>query len=183
MNEITTQQLLVDSVIALVSGIVSGAIVAFATYRIISWRDKQALRDKFGKADDEGKAYKGYRFEKYDEDDGEHKKGEFKWVLEKEPASEARIKYKQNNILSITLTSLEAKNSETGEHLVWDGEMAMESENFGTVVWRYTNLPKPQHRFGFKRCIVKEEFDKVYVYLVGEEIEGYGKEVLIRNRT
>ena len=56
----------------------------------------------------------------------------------------------------------------------------MEHENFGTVVWRYVDYPKNQHAFGFKRMMVREEPDEVFLYLLGER--PFGKEVFIRRK-
>ncbi len=62
----------------------------------------------------------------------------------------------------------------------------MELETLGSVAWRYINLPlvngKEQHQFGLKKCIIhdNQKERKIYVYLIGDKLEGYGKEVLIR---
>jgi hypothetical protein len=151
----------------IVASLTATVVVALASCCWHKWTSKR----KFGKADG---TYEGYEFKRDD-------KGQFTWEMRKNPASKARIAYRKDNILSITLESLEEKTPE-GDYLVWDGEMVMELENFGTIAWRYRNLPEPQHRFGFKRCIIREESDKIYVYLIGEEFEGYGKEVLIRDK-
>ena len=145
----------VDFVIGFWAGIL--ACVVFALIQN-QWH-KRTLKNKFGKLDG---TYKGYVFKQDDE-----------WELEDEPISKAEIKYERDNILSITLTH--------HEELTWQGLITMEIEKYGAVCWQYTNLPESQLRFGFKRCIVSPEGDKVY--LVGEKSEGYQKEVLIRDKT
>lgn len=160
-------------------GLVSSLMASGLTYLIV----RASWKRRFGKANGD---YKGRPFKK--------QQGEYcgkilekaTWELEDEPVDDVKIRYKRDNILSIKVTSLKDKNEETGQYLAWSGEITMETENFGSVVWEYENLPKGQHRFGFKRCIVRETDEapvgKVYVYLIGEEIEGYGKEVLSRNK-
>jgi hypothetical protein len=147
------------------NGFFVGALSSLAATALAHLVGRVSWKKRYGKAEGQ---YEGKVFKKDT------------WELAEEPVSKAEIEYKQDNVLSIKLTSLIEKNVDTKEYLVWIGEMTMESENFGTVVWRYTNLPKPQHQFGFKRCIVQEEPDAAYVYLIGEAVEGYGKEVLIR---
>jgi hypothetical protein len=56
----------------------------------------------------------------------------------------------------------------------------MEHETFGTVVWKYCDYPKGKHSFGFKRMMVREESDEIYLYLVGEC--PFGKEIFIRRK-
>lgn len=76
---------------------------------------------------------------------------------------------------------------ELGPKHVWKGEILMELETMGSVAWRYTKLSgkdvENRHRFGLKRCIIREEKEdnKMYIYLIGEKDKGYGNEVLIRN--
>ena len=152
MSQIT---ITVPFVIGFLAGILACAVFALIQNQ---WH-KRTLKNRFGKLDG---TYKGYAFKPDD-----------KWVLQDKPKSKAEIKYERDNILSITLTH--------NEELTWQGLINMETEKYGAVSWQYTNLTGSQLRFGFKRCIVSPEGDKVY--LVGEESEGYQKEILIRDET
>lgn len=49
----------------------------------------------------------------------------------------------------------------------------MEMEQYGSIVFQYLDSPE----FGFKRCIVNSPDE---VYLIGEKLDGYHKEVLKR---
>jgi hypothetical protein len=171
---IASQSCIFDSC-ALINGLLLGAVASLLATIIstlmVKLHEEQSLKKKYGKA--EG-YYRGKRFERYEEDEGEYKKGEFRWVLEKEFVSEAKIEYKRNNIPSITLQELK------GNRLKWTGHITMELETHGSLVWEYVDLPSAQYRFGFKRLIISQKTDQFYVYLIGEESEGYGKEVLIR---
>ena len=143
-----------------ISGVPSGLFVAFIVWQIQKCWSMRSLREKFGGISG---TYKGYEF----------KNGQ--WELKTEPISEAKIKYEQDNILSITLTHELASDTP----LTWEGFIAMEAEKYGALTFRYVKgLREGQLRSGFKRCIVEGN----RVYLVGEETEGYGYEVLIRDR-
>lgn len=159
-------------------GLISSLMASGLTYLIV----RGFWKRRFGRANGD---YKGRLFKKQQGESCGRILEKATWELEDEPVDDVEIRYKRDNILSIKVTSLKDKNEE-GQYLVWSGEMTMETENFGSVVWQYENLPKGQHRFGFKRCIVREtdegSFGKVHVYLIGEEIEGYGKEVLTRKK-
>lgn len=72
--------------------------------------------------------------------------------------------------------------------MTWKGEINLASETSGSVAFRYVNLPeiegKEQHQFGLKNVIIRdnENEEYIYVYLIGNKLDGYGKEVLIRKR-
>jgi len=148
----------------LLLGTLSSVIASVLILVYVYHRDKRKLRAKFGKA--EGK-YTGYRYD------------EKNLVPETKPASEATIEYKRDNLLSIVLKEIEGRNAK-GENFVWTGEMRLEFESSGTIIWRYENLDD-KLQFGFKRCMLREDTDKFYIYLVGEG--HYGKEILVRDKT
>jgi len=154
-------------------GILSSVIVSFITYFIVNYRNKDLLKRKFGKAEGE---YSGYGFEPIDRKDST--KGT-KWILNNDKLSSAKIEYVKENVLTIEHITLRNK-------FIWKGNIEMESETTGSIPWLYVNLPKDgekdQHQFGHKRCIIRETDDEIYVYLIGDKLEGYGKEVLIRSK-
>lgn len=157
----------------LINGLVLGVISSIIVLLAEKYFTRKRLKDKYGKA--EGN-YLGYGFEKEDKN---NPNSSLKTTLDDKPISEAEIKYLHDNILSIKLKH---------DNLIWEGNILMELETLGSIAWRYTNMPlangKEQHWFGLKRCIVRnvESEDKVYVYLIGEKEDGYGKEILIRSK-
>jgi len=171
MNCIFDQCALING---LLLGLSTSAIVSIITYVIVNRKNKKVLKKKYGTPEGE---YLGYGFErKYpDKPDSPLKK-----TLTNEPISTATIKYIKDNILSISL-----KHDEK----VWTGEIIMESETSGSVAWRYINLPldngKEQHWFGLKKVVVRnvEDEKNSYIYLIGDTLEGFGKEILIRAKT
>ena len=94
-------------------------------------------------------------------------------VQKQTPLSKATVTYLKENILRIEVEHGDRK---------WNVDVAMEHETFGTMVWRYTDLPEDKHKhsFGYKRMLVREETDRVYLYLLGEW--PFGKEVFIRQK-
>lgn len=145
----------------LLLGFVSSAVASVLVLLIVRHNGKRELKRRFSKAEGD---YTGYR---YDQDS---------LIPETNPASRATIKYKHENLLSMSLTELEGRNAK-GENLIWTGEMRLDFETSGTVVWRYLNLDD-KLQFGFKRCLMREEDGKFYVYLAGED--PYGKEILVK---
>ena len=85
--------------------------------------------------------------------------------LQDDPQSQAVIIYDCGNLLSIKV-----KHDDRN----WTGVITMETGNYGTVAWRYQGLLEGQREFGLKRCIFHED----EIYLIGERVEGYSKEVL-----
>ena len=88
--------------------------------------------------------------------------------------SDALIKYKGGNRLSITVTHDEGKRT-------WEGLITMDNEHYGTLGWKYTDN---SNEFGFKKCIVSKEDKKVFLISVdlpepGGEVK-YGTEVLTK---
>ena len=65
----------------------------------------------------------------------------------------------------------------------WNGDIEMENEAYGTVVWRYTDYPENQHMFGYKRVSVISETDRVLLYLVGERpVDPFGREMFVKQK-
>lgn len=125
---------------------------AFVTWGLTRFYEKWKLAKKYGRC--AGK-YKGFLPK-----DGK---------LDNEPSSEAEVTYLCDNILKLRL-------SHRGGSFVWEGTLTMETEDNGTVVWQYV-VPAGNCQFGFKRCIWNGT-DRLY--LVGEHLDGYGHEVLIK---
>jgi hypothetical protein len=136
-------------------GVVSSVLATGLTNSYISRRTRRRFEAAIGN-------YIGYGFE--DENANP-------LVQMPAPQSEARVRHVEKNILRIEV--------EHGNRR-WDGNIAMEHETFGTIVWRYVDYPRGQHAFGFKRIMVRDEPDKVYLYLVGEH--PFGKEVFIKSK-
>jgi len=152
---------------AIVASVI-GAIIVLAGDRFLK---RIALKMKYGKAAGKYICY-GYKKDK------NQKETEY---LEKNGNS-ATIIYKGKNVLKINLFETNPKHE-------WKGEILMELETKGSVAWRYTKLHgkkvgfNNEHKFGLKHCIVREdkEENKMYVYLIGEKLEGFDKEILVRD--
>lgn len=157
-----------------VIGLVTSGIVALLAVKTSDCRKRKGLKKKFGKLDG---VYKGYRFEKAGVEKDEFGRQKYKNILEDKPHSEATIKYLNENVLEIYHFEFETKHE-------WEGQIKMDLETSGSIVWRYNKISnqdsKEKHIFGLKRCIVREDLKegKMYLYLIGEE--RYGKEILIK---
>jgi len=88
-----------------------------------------------------------------------------------QPQSQARIEYVARNILRIHVEH---------DKRHWTGEVSMENEHFGTIVWRYTDVAKGREAFGFKRIMVSAHPGPVKLLLVGEH--PFGLEVFERDQ-
>ena len=154
-------------------GMVASLLASALTYFIIRRREKGT----YGTA--EGK-YKGYTYEEVERVlDGKVEVEQLRGLNLSTPISFARITYRRLNVLDITVRK--AKKQTTDEDSVWSGTITMQSAESGIVVWRYVTPPRDEHHFGFKRCLVRDAGDQVWVYLLGEN--GYGKEVFCREKT
>jgi len=155
----TTEDILMNLAIGATGSIIASIIVILYTKRT----DKEKVRLKFSGPVGE---YFGY---------GHTTQGNSTISTDK-PISEVSIKYEEDNKLKLILKELNSPHQ-------WSGIVAMETENYGTVSWRYDILhDKPvdlyTHLFGFKRLMFVTRENKKIVYLVGEE--RYGKEILIQ---
>jgi hypothetical protein len=102
--------------------------------------------------------YEGFDFEK---SDGRK--------LSSKQKSTAKITYVKGNLLKIHL--------HTHDNRTWEGSITMEMEQYGSLVWKYIDCSQEEYEFGFKRCIMNSPDE---IYLIGEKLDGYGKEVLKR---
>ena len=167
----------------LIIGAVLGVLGTLLVNRLAKCRQKRILRKRFGKAD--GTNYKGYGYETQSVTNQlcEYKREQ---AIESRElnlgvqTSQAMIKYERDNILTIRVDTFKGGTEEVES--VWEGTITMQVPDSGTIVWRYVKPQDSEHFFGFKRCIVREEESKVYVYLIEEIVKGMGKEVLIADR-
>ena len=134
-------------------GVPTSLITSLIAWCMRGYCEMRRQRKMYGRLPGE---YEGYRFSVANGRE-----------LEPRPSSTAKVCYEHGNILSIQLTH---------DARTWHGTLTMESESTGGVVWRYTDLGEGKREFGFKRCIVGEG----EIYLVGDAIDGYGREVLKR---
>ena len=82
------------------------------------------------------------------------------------PTSQATIEHISNNRLVIQLTDY----PDSG-HNKWIGEITMESEIIGTVIWHYErhediDLSSREHLFGLKKIIRREIGTEMFIYLI-----------------
>lgn len=155
----STQDIVINLLIGTGGSVIASIIVILYTRR----QDKTQIQQKYsGPVGD----YLGYGLTSQGSDT----------IINGSTISDASIVYLSDNKLQLTL-------NEIGPAHQWSGIVAMETETYGTISWRYNILHgKPvnllTHRFGFKRLMFLVRDNKKIVYLVGEE--GYGKEILIQ---
>jgi hypothetical protein len=134
-------------------GIISGLVASVMFTILYHWvREHFYFKKRFGKLSGEYRGF-GYKVDNPGE-------------LNDKPISNATIKHTAENRLEIMVTH---------NNLTWVGEITMSSLKFGAIVFQYKNK-EAKHFFGFKRCIVEDDFNTIIV--IGEE--GYGKEVFKR---
>lgn len=149
-------------------GVIASIIATMIVVFYQTCRRKRDLKRKYGKT--EG-TYMGFKPGKPAQD----------WDSPKIYTSKAIIKYERDNILSIELTEYPVSDH---PKFKWTGIITMDFENNGTVTWNYEiyegeSYGGGNHEFGFKKLIIKDIPDKkTYIYLIDEDIERYGKEVL-----
>ena len=151
-----------DMIISLAIGILSSIIAASIVLVYTRRSDKEKIKRKYSGPVGE---YSGYSYTGPEAIN----------IQLDNPVSHATIQYLSENKLLITVKELNNNNQ-------WSGIVAMETENYGSLSWRYEVLNnKPvdikTHSFGFKRLMCLTIDNKKIVYLIGEE--GYGKEILI----
>ncbi len=153
-------------------GIFASLIASLIVIFFINSKNKKTKKKKFGKAI--GK-YKGYGYSISNPD----------LILKDKPQSEATITYIKENILEIELTEFPYKGM-----YKWKGIITMELEYYGSLAWNYElyegkELKNNKHKFGFKRLIIREDENYVYIYLADENLVGgevYSKEILIKEK-
>jgi hypothetical protein len=159
----------------LLLGVFSSIIATLIVLGTISFRNKK----KFSKAVGE---YLGYGYIKNKDNQPND------LIISDEPHSKVIITYLKQNQLRIELTDLESppKNK-------WIGTVFMELENYGSIAWKYDiykseKIGGNKHKFGFKRLIINDSMEGIYIYLISENIgsgETYYNEVLknVNNNT
>ena len=114
------------------------------------------------------------KFEKYNGNYlGYHPKGEGSWEIDPDPKSKAEINY---------LGDMNIRIQVSHHNLAWIGIIKMETDESGSIAWRYYGLSDGQYQYGFKRCILEETGNEFKIFLVGEKAEGYGRELLIKKK-
>jgi len=140
--------------IGFVVGFLSSLLASLLERRSQMARTKRLQAEKYGKM--AGK-YQGFTFEA---SNGRK--------LSTEPKSTAEITYLKANLLKIRLDH---------DDRSWEGLITMEMEQYGSLVWKYLNSIQEEYEFGFKRCIINSLTE---IYLIGEKLDGYDREVLER---
>ncbi|MEL7834269.1 hypothetical protein [Fodinibius sp. Rm-B-1B1-1] len=153
---------------AVLIGIISSLTAAFITWGISILYKK--LRDWL-KFKDLAGTYDGYG---YQEDTNE-------WSLKDEPQSKATINRIRKNILEIQVMSI----NKNGRY-IWKGTIFMDSENQGSISWRYikwggVEYGNKRHKFGYKKITIVEDDENIYFYLSPEPNDGFDKAVFIKN--
>jgi hypothetical protein len=154
----TTQDIVVNLIIGMTGSVLASVIVILYSRK----QDKEKVRKQYSGPVG---TYTGY---------GHTQQGST-YINSDAPLSEVFIEYIAENKLKMTVKEIAAPHQ-------WSGIVAMETEAYGTVSWRYDILHgKPTdmktHQFGFKRLMYLTRENKKIVYLVGEK--GYGEEILI----
>ena len=136
-------------------GIVSSLIFAI----FLHWfRAFFVFKRRYGKLAGNFDGY-GYK----DKDSGE---------LNERPISHAIIKFVSENRLEITVTHGDQ------EKYIWVGEITLNTLKHGIIVWQYVEPIRVKHFFGYKQCIIENDFNTIII--IGDEGKGYGKEIFKR---
>lgn len=99
-------------------------------------------------------------------------------ILNKErPLSNVQITYEGGNLLKLVLKEINDPHE-------WHGLISMESNHYGTIIWRYVKLHNQivnpdEHRFGLKKFVFFPQDNKRFAYLMGDIQAGYFSEILI----
>ena len=80
--------------------------------------------------------------------------------------SKVEITYKGGNLLEIILKEHDNPHE-------WQGLISMESNHYGTIIWRYNilhgeNVDANEHRFGLKKFVYFPKDSKKTAYLMGD---------------
>ena len=89
----------------------------------------------------------------------------------------AEINYIGEKRLSIkveTLIDNQGIDYEKNEKQIWKGEIIMESQYYGNIVWRQLKPEKLKTNTGFKGFIISEDYNAVTI--IGANDKGYGDE-------
>lgn len=97
------------------------------------------------------------------------------------PLSNVEITYEGGNILKLVLKEINDPHE-------WHGLISMESNYYGTIIWRYVklhneNVDRDEHRFGLKKFVYFPQDGKKTAYFMGDIQAGYFNEILIETDT
>ena len=148
----------------LIIGAIGSLIASFIFIRYTRKRDKEIERRNY---DDSVGTYTGF---------GPTTDGGSIVNLER-PLSDVEITYLRGNLLQITV-------KEINDPHTWQGIISMESNHYGTIVWRYIkqhgqDTAEKQHLFGLKKFVFFPKDNKKVCYLMGNLQAGYFNEFLI----
>lgn len=95
------------------------------------------------------------------------------------PLSNVEIIHLGGNLLQLTLKEINDPHE-------WQGLISMESNHYGTLIWRYKKLhgkevDMEEHRFGLKKFVFYPKDNKKVAYLMGDIQAGYFSEFLIES--
>lgn len=138
----------------IVLGLLSSFLASWITFRFIKLRQKQIDKSKY-------KPLEGFY-------KGKTMTDPTKPIEISNFTSQAKIEYILDNHLKIQLTDF----PDSG-HNNWVGEITMESEMVGTILWYYEkhkniDLSSNRHLFGLKKIIVRKIEKDIFIYLIDE---------------
>ncbi|MFD2873653.1 hypothetical protein ACFS5N_14300 [Mucilaginibacter ximonensis] len=143
-----------------------GSLIASAVFLLFTnWTYKKDKKKKYSAAS--GK-YIGYG--------PTEKRGDV--INMNRPLSDVKIIYQESNLLNIVLKEREHENE-------WHGLISMQSNNYGTIIWRYVVLggkkvPSENHRFGTKQFAYLPRGNQKIAYLIDDiDKTGMDREILI----
>lgn len=148
----------------IVLGLLSSFLASWFTYLFLKYRQKQIDRNRF-------KLLSGLYH-------GQTLADPTKPIDVNTPTSQAIIEHISNNRLSIQVTDYPV----TG-HNKWIGEITMESEIIGTIIWHYerhlnVDLSSNKHLFGLKKIIKREVGTEMFIYLIDRDFSDNKKNPL-----
>jgi hypothetical protein len=94
-----------------------------------------------------------------------------------QPLSDVEIIYEGGNLLKLILKEINHPHE-------WHGLISMESNHYGTIIWRYSILNgekvnSDEHRFGLKKFVYFPKNNKKTAYIMGDIQERFYNEILI----
>src|SRR5690606_24720169 len=156
-----------DIINGLVLGIFSSIFASIIISSYIVYRENRKYRKMYSRWNG---IFYGYAIE----DEKER-------IVSTSPASEATMKYVGKNKIEFRLTDLNS----TGRN-IWSGVIFMDTENSGTMTWRYEKhlneeLGKTKHLFGIKKVFTSEVSGEWFMFLMEQPMSAtschFGNEV------
>jgi hypothetical protein len=99
--------------------------------------------------------------------------------LSSSPVSKASVLYVGGNDFT-----LELSNPSSGRIThTWKGSLKMTSDNMADIGYKYTKWPDGaslKHSAGYKRAIISEDENGVYIYMFSNDNQRFGREVLVK---